>query len=60
MLIEPVGLELTELYAIVPNKKKLKTEKYIIRQKQGKQKLYERIRSKMKGRNKKIRTTYFS
>lgn len=31
MQIEPVGLELTELYAPIPKRKKLKSEKYIIR-----------------------------
>ena len=59
MLIEPVGLELTELYAPVPRKKKPGTEKYIIRQTQVKQKSYKGIRSKLKRMRKKIRSVYF-
>ena len=60
MLIEPVGLELTELYASVPDKKKLKPEKYIIRPKDRKLIKDNGIKSRIKSMQKKIRLQYFS
>ena len=48
MLIEPVRLELTELYAPVPKRKKIKPEKYIIRNNERKRGNYSSFKSKLK------------
>jgi len=48
MFIEPVGLEVTELYAPEPPRKKPKTDKYTIYPGSKKSRVYSRIKSRIK------------
>ena len=48
MFIEPIGLELAELYAPVPNGKKPKSEKYILRNKKQKLLRYIKLKARIK------------